>query len=910
MEFLAIVFGFAALFAFLAALIGVPILFRRIKELRIRIAILEQRADAQASLSIPESEPSPVDTSLVDSTDLQLSETAPDTIATVDEPTAEKARALVESVGLRSAEEEPNLAREPENEAQAISGADLKDESDQTSKSATWDSLDTAKMPLLGKEKKEKGPSVFQPLLDKLLALNITAQVGAIVLIFGAVFLGKYASDIGLLTLQMRLAMMAIVSVALLFGGIYLTRRTKLYGDILQATGLAGWMVTLFVAHVLTEQISWVPTLIAGVLGVLVLGYRAVRQDSQSLAIVAYLGGFLAPFIASSEVSSLWRLFGYMVLLNSAACLISAYKPWKWFTREFTVATFGLLAALMLAEYLQNDLDQWAIQLPFAAFALVSAVMFSVLAARLIARTDEDVLKHLAGLLFGVPAATALALQTIFAENSMICAAVLAGLGAWNLLLFVWQRTWVLLGIGIVLITGSLPYALNDSLTTLVYSLEGAAFVWWATKYQRLSGFVWGVLLQGAACFFAFQYFLDIDVRETAVHISWVLFGAVIIAALLSAWWFMHSTSLLSAYRPVIEYGLLTWGLLIWVYQWTFWLAEITTRHHTIWWLTYILAGTALAIVAAAHLLKWPALKQFLRWTHIAFFAATAMYLLDYAGGASPARLLSLSALVLGLAGFRYWLANYERPIEGWEASLLWLASLGASSSSLYHAPVTQTDWNWALSILVWLGPMFFMQRIFKNTFAPNAARNMTRWVSLLVLAGFSVASLSMLGNYAPLPYWPIVHPLFIGAVAASEILFRYTRRQPLLKMIWTLLAGLLVTVEINRWLFHYVGISFTLEAWLDSALTQTVWSLIWTVIGGLLMLIGARQEHSRSRWLLGVGILGVVVLKLFVLDLAQVDTLYRILSFIGVGGLLLGIGYLAPMPKPGQLGEGAVDGN
>ena len=41
----------------------------------------------------------------------------------------------------------------------------------------------------------------------------------------------------------------------------------------------------------------------------------------------------------------------------------------------------------------------------------------------------------------------------------------------------------------------------------------------------------------------------------------------------------------------------------------------------------------------------------------------------------------------------------------------------------------------------------------------------------------------------------------------------------------------------------------------------------------------------------------GITVLKLFVNDLGNTGTVARIVSFIGVGVLLLVIGYVAPVP-------------
>jgi uncharacterized membrane protein len=40
-----------------------------------------------------------------------------------------------------------------------------------------------------------------------------------------------------------------------------------------------------------------------------------------------------------------------------------------------------------------------------------------------------------------------------------------------------------------------------------------------------------------------------------------------------------------------------------------------------------------------------------------------------------------------------------------------------------------------------------------------------------------------------------------------------------------------------------------------------------------------------------------VVVVKLFFVDLGNTDTLARVVSFLGVGLLLLVVGYFAPVP-------------
>jgi uncharacterized membrane protein len=61
-------------------------------------------------------------------------------------------------------------------------------------------------------------------------------------------------------------------------------------------------------------------------------------------------------------------------------------------------------------------------------------------------------------------------------------------------------------------------------------------------------------------------------------------------------------------------------------------------------------------------------------------------------------------------------------------------------------------------------------------------------------------------------------------------------------------------------------------------------------------MLLGNRRG-LRSIWFTGGTLVAVVVGKLFLVELSASGTLQRIVSFIGVGLLLLLIAYIAPLP-------------
>jgi uncharacterized membrane protein len=76
----------------------------------------------------------------------------------------------------------------------------------------------------------------------------------------------------------------------------------------------------------------------------------------------------------------------------------------------------------------------------------------------------------------------------------------------------------------------------------------------------------------------------------------------------------------------------------------------------------------------------------------------------------------------------------------------------------------------------------------------------------------------------------------------------------------------------------------------------QAALALVWTILGIAAMVI-ANRRRSRAAWIGGATLLGVVVAKLLLVDFANTGTVARIVSFMGVGLLLLLVGYLAPLP-------------
>ncbi len=94
----------------------------------------------------------------------------------------------------------------------------------------------------------------------------------------------------------------------------------------------------------------------------------------------------------------------------------------------------------------------------------------------------------------------------------------------------------------------------------------------------------------------------------------------------------------------------------------------------------------------------------------------------------------------------------------------------------------------------------------------------------------------------------------------------------------------------------HWAQIPYELGPMLSSTLTQASLSLFWTLLALAAMLWSARQGH-RLPWFCGAVLMGVVIVKLFLIDLSHIGTVPRIVSFLGVGTLMLVLGYYSPLP-------------
>jgi uncharacterized membrane protein len=250
--------------------------------------------------------------------------------------------------------------------------------------------------------------------------------------------------------------------------------------------------------------------------------------------------------------------------------------------------------------------------------------------------------------------------------------------------------------------------------------------------------------------------------------------------------------------------------------------------------------------------------------------------------------------------------ANHQHLVAVWMAAglLAWECAWQLAQ----HAPAT--SWAFATWGMVPAAILFAIAR-YGRTIWPWSQdfaffRNACLTPIVLYCVAWSIAAMGNPGGAAPLPYLPLLNPVDLAQVMVLAGLVAWHASEAAEnehKTEFSALLGLLGFAWLNsivlRSVHHWAGIPYTVHDLFNSMTVQAAFSLLWTVTAMALM-VNATRNLRRGLWIAGVALLAVVVGKLFLLDLANSGTIARIVSFLGVGGLIMLIGYIAPVP-PGD---------
>lgn len=750
-----------------------------------------------------------------------------------------------------------------------------------------------------------------------LLGGNTVARVGIVVLFFGVAFFLKYAVDSGWLPVELRLMAAALGGMALIVIGWRLRAKRWSYALVVQGGGIGIVYLTVFAAVSLYELIPPTPGLVLMVVLVLLSSALAVLQDARSLAVLATAGGFLAPVLVSSGGSHI-TLFSYYAVLDAGILVIAGFKSW----RELNL--LGFLFTFVIASMWGYQYYQPA-YFPSTQFFLILFFVFYVAIPVLFARRQPPNLKgYIDGsLIFGVPL-LAFGLQSMLVrdyEYGLAISAMCVGLFYATLATVLWRRgreylgmmAEVFIALAVAFGTLAIPLAVDGRWTGAAWALEGAALVWVGVRQHRWLARLFGVLVQvGAGIAFLIGY--AIPKAEIPILNSFYLSALMISIAGLFTAFHLYRCGKQREPAGQVATALLVWGLLWWFAAGA---NEIWVHVDYIYYPAVGLVFVALSLAVVGYLrrrLQWSDLSQVVLLLLPAMLAF-AMILYRDTSVAHPFAHWGLAAWILAF------LIQYSllRLFEGeWSSELTSYWHLGT-----FWLLVFIVAWEvvWLVGQVMpeastWRFVMWAIVPILVITLLP-AARSKLVWplqrfettylgAGLLPLIGFvalwAIYASFQTGDPAPLSYIPIINPLELTQLFILMVTFIWLRKAylPIDNQIrwnsWFAVAFVILNGIIARATHYYGDIPFEMVELWNAPRYQTAVSIIWTLAASFIMVIATRMKQ-RTIWIIGTSLLGVVVIKLFLVDLADIGTIARIISFIVVGLLILLIGYLSPLP-------------
>ncbi|MGZ5238821.1 MAG: DUF2339 domain-containing protein [Caldimonas sp.] len=763
-------------------------------------------------------------------------------------------------------------------------------------------------------------PSPFEPVRQWLVGGNTIVKAGVAILFVGLAFLAKYAAEHTRLPPELRLAAIGLAAIVLLGFGWRLRLSRPGYAQVLQGGAVAVLYLTLFAAFRYYGVLGAGPAFALMVAVAALAAALAVLQDARSLAVVGALGGFATPLIVSTGSDNAVALFAYYLVLDAGIAAVAWFRTWRSLNLIGFAATFIVATAWGVLRYRP---DAFAMSEAFlVAFFLLFVAIMLLPARRATAgpphRSDAWVNSSL---LFGLPTIV-FALQYGLVRDTPYGAALSAlALAGFYVLLAASMKKRPELGItfdaslaiGTVFLTLVIPFALDERSTAGAWTLEGAGLVWVGLRQRRGLPRAFGYLLflcAGASMLLAHERYGV----PTVVLNAYLFNGLMAATAAIAAAFFVHGARRqggLADSEEVAEPLLIILA--------TLWLVA-TAGVEISAFVEGQFASAAMLVAASGIALVYVLLAARLDWPSIAWPAAAQAPLLLAAVALVAARLgtpwhdggawawpiaFAVHALVLRSAAPR-WPAPAANAVHA--IGFVALALLGALAGRAVSA-----DWGDAASAWPWLGWLVVPAALLLVLVRPATAEvwpvraaplAYTRFGAALLAVGLGlwtlVANLASDGTAAPLPHLPLLNPLDVGIALALVAILLWLRSVgraagPPLGLVAA--AGFVwLNAILVRAFHHYDAVPYRLDAWLGSLAVQTGIALLWALTALIAMWFGARRG-ARMPWVVGATLLAAVVFKLLLVDLSGTGTVTRIVSFIGVGVLMLVIGYVAPLP-------------
>jgi uncharacterized membrane protein len=755
--------------------------------------------------------------------------------------------------------------------------------------------------------------------------------IGAITLALAAIFLVRYSIEEGYLSPQVRVILAALFGAGLVAGAEGMRSRDERVAQGMAAAGIAALYGALLSAVTLYGMIS---RPMAGV-GAAVLTSLAIGVSLRHgilVTAIAFVGGFASPAIIGSTEPNTPALFGY--LLAIAAGTLAVIRHRGWWTLGWGVLAGSLLWVITWAVLQPHD---HATKGPFemhwvSAFLVALAGLFIWATWKRLGEQENPTFEVLAQVWASI-GVTGVALFGLIVWDYGVQSAGWAALALHGIAAFALAR-----------LAPRFQYA---AALAPVLSLATLA-LWWfmATRWPELwsiDRFAWLAIAFGAL-YAAGAFALMWNAGRPG------FWAALSVAAALShfllCWWVLRSSS------TGTPWGLISIGLavpfLVGAERLVRWRALMSGATEA---LGFLAAGVCFFIAAAIPLelsREWITVAYAIEFAAVAVIAdrlgLVAMRLLCW-----PLLAVVVVRFVLNPEVLKYPLG--VTPILNW---ILWGygVAIAALVAGAHYLRRTMNDrlvmaTEAAIALLAFALMTLEIRSLFQSgALDAAAAPFLERACYVAVWGAFALAALWFARrerHLVALWTWRVIGGLVAAVAVLVQVLFGNPIAVTANVGSWPIFNALLLAYAVPavlavvaaRWseaendtygshiaagvamVLGLAWLSFEVRHWFDpgfqrrgfgaEGLELYTYSICWLLFGVALVVAGFARGAAALRHA-GMGLVCLVVAKVFLIDMAGLQGLLRVASFLGLGVTLMALGYayrrygFAP-PAPAKTG-------
>lgn len=757
--------------------------------------------------------------------------------------------------------------------------------------------------------------------------------IGGLTLALGGFFMVRYSIEAGLLGPEVRTMLGGLFALALLLAGEWTRRKESIstiaatpianIPAILTAAGTAVAFATVYAAYALYGFL--VPATAFILLGLVALGtLAAALLHGPALAGLGVVGAFITPVLVSSDKPDYWALYIYLAIVTAAAFGLARVRLWRWLA--VTTIAFALLWTFPCLQCGPSMIGPHAFHVLagfiLAALLVVCGFMFGPPAEP--SQVEPISSGSLAAYLFG---ATLIVLNGFHADTAMIVFGLLVAgtllvawrsdaatgaVGAAAALVFVVFAEWaVRANADMLVLPGGPLQGIGPNATDGSVSLHLVSAAIFAAGFGvagflaqgRFSGPIIPVIWSAAAVFTPLALLVALYAR--IAHLDRSIPFAIVAVALAAA--YAAATEILAKRedRPGLQASIAlfaTGALAALALALTFALEK--------GWLTI-----ALALMSAGT--AWISTQRpisFLR-SLAAILAAIVVLRIGYeprivgnAVGTTP--IFNWLLWGYGIPALSFWAGSIllrrggdDAPLRTVESAAILFTVLLAflqirhavNNGDVYRQSAGLTEV--ALQVCVALAMAIGLERLRIRT---GSVIHNAGAILLTAFAGLAaVFGLLMLEN--PLLWYidvggAVINLLLLGyalpAVLALLLSYAVAGRRPV-AYANTIAAGALilalayVTLEIRR-IYH----GPVLSTGPTTGAEQYTYSIAWLAFGVVLLGVGVLFNSQRAR-LASAAVIALTIGKAFLIDMSTLTGVYRALSFMCLGLVLVAIGWL-----------------